>query len=122
MFPFNLVTDSFYVAGMEERAERSLREEVSNDQLCSLLKKLIFLLSSQQQPYFITHIRSYNVLPGFIAQSNAMKHLLAMTIQNTLPNVIEQAQINHVFLHQNTSALVKMSNISQNQASLNLKQ
>lgn len=37
MFPFNLVMDSFYVAGVVERAEGSLRKEVSNDQLYSLL-------------------------------------------------------------------------------------
>lgn len=37
-FPFNLVTDSFYVAGVVERAEGCLLETVSN-KLYDLLKK-----------------------------------------------------------------------------------
>ncbi|RLV92854.1 hypothetical protein DV515_00013626, partial [Chloebia gouldiae] len=69
-----------------ERAEGSLLKEVSNNQLYSLLKKLIFLLSIRQEPYFIMHIRPHSALPGFLAEGNAMAELPAMPIQNTLPN------------------------------------
>lgn len=45
------------------------------------------------------HIRSHSSLPGFLAEGNAMADLLAMPIQNTLPNVIEQARMSHAFYH-----------------------
>lgn len=62
------------------------------------------------------HICSHSSLPGFLAEGNAMADLLAMSIQNTLINVIEQARMSHAFYHQNAPALGRMFNISQNQA------
>lgn len=43
--PFNLVTDSVYVAGVTVRAEHALLREVSNPKLHSLLSRLVFLPS-----------------------------------------------------------------------------
>lgn len=51
--PFNLVTDSVYVAGIIERVENSFLKTVTSDQLYMLLKKLIFILFQRQHPYFI---------------------------------------------------------------------
>lgn len=54
--PFNLVTDSAYVAGIAMRAEHSFLREVSNKNLHCLLSKLIFLISHHKQPYHVLHV------------------------------------------------------------------
>lgn len=108
-FPFNLVTDSFYVAGVVERAKGALRKTVSNNKLHDLLKKLIFLLSFRKQPYFITHIRLHTSLPGFMTEGNTEADLLTIPIETTVLNILEQARISHIFYHQNAPALTLIS-------------
>ncbi|NXV62709.1 POK18 protein, partial [Molothrus ater] len=63
--PFNLVTDSAYVAGVVSRAENAVLQEVSNPTLYNLLSKLIQLVSHREQPFFVMHVRSHTDLPGF---------------------------------------------------------
>lgn len=73
--PLNLVTDLAYVAGIAERAEHSLLKEVSNPNLYSLLSKLVYLLSHQEQPYHILHVRSHTNLPGPNTEGNQREML-----------------------------------------------
>ncbi|NWV08069.1 PO113 protein, partial [Ptilonorhynchus violaceus] len=62
--PFNLITDSAYVAGVTARAEYAMLKEVSNPKIYSLLSKLVHLISHREQPYYVMHIRSHSALPG----------------------------------------------------------
>lgn len=59
--PFNLITDSAYVAGIVERAEASVLKETSNAELFQWLQQL-FLLDARQQPYFAMHVSSHMTL------------------------------------------------------------
>ncbi|NXE02441.1 POK11 protein, partial [Chaetorhynchus papuensis] len=63
--PFNLVSDSVYVAGVVSRAEQATLKEVKNPAIYSLLSKLIYLISHREQPFFVMHTRSHTDLPGF---------------------------------------------------------
>ncbi|NXP95086.1 POK18 protein, partial [Passerina amoena] len=63
--PFNLVTDSSYVAGVVSRAEEAVLQEVSNIPLYNLLSKLVTLVSRREQPFYVMHVRSHTNLPGF---------------------------------------------------------
>lgn len=114
--PFNLVTDSAYVADIIETAENSFLKTVSKDQLYSLLKILIFILSQRQHPYFVMHIHSHTSLPGFLVERKRQTDTLAMTIHTTIPNISEQARLSHAFFHQNGPALIRMFNITRDQA------
>ncbi|NWR12859.1 POK18 protein, partial [Paradoxornis webbianus] len=62
--PINIVTDSAYVAGVVSRAENAVLKKVSNTVIFNLLSKLIHLVSHQEQPYYIMHVRSHTDLPG----------------------------------------------------------
>lgn len=115
--PFNLVTDSAYVAGIAMRAEHALLKEVSNPILYQLMSKLIYLISHRKQPYHIMHVRSHTDLPGFIADGNRRADALAMAVQTAnVPNIFAQAKLSHAFFHQNVPALVRMFKLSKDQA------
>ncbi|KFO63230.1 hypothetical protein N302_03932, partial [Corvus brachyrhynchos] len=62
--PYNLVTDSVYVAGVTMRAENALLKEVSNKKIFGLLTKLICLISHREQTFYVMHVRSQTGLPG----------------------------------------------------------
>ncbi|TRZ05748.1 hypothetical protein HGM15179_021359, partial [Zosterops borbonicus] len=115
--PFNLVTDSAYVAGVVSRAEHSILQEVSNAALFQLLSKLIKLISLREHPFYIMHTRSYTELPGFIAEGNRRADALAAPVEMApLPNVFQQAKISHELFHQNAPGLVRRFNITHEQA------
>ncbi|OWK60377.1 Pol polyprotein, partial [Lonchura striata] len=121
--PFNLVTDSAYVAGVAERAEHALLKEVQNKQLFDLLTELIWLISHREQLYYIMHVRAHTDLPGAIAEGNRMADHLAMTsyysapaLSSTLPDIFAQARLSHAFFHQNAPALARQFKISKEQA------
>ncbi|NXB87454.1 POK6 protein, partial [Vidua chalybeata] len=122
--PFNLVTDSAYVAEIAERAEHALLQEIQNKTLHSLLSELIWLISHREQPYHIMHVRSHTDLPGEITEGNRRADLLAMMTNTTsssilrpiLPDVHMQAKLSHAFFHQNAPALSHQFKISKEQA------
>ncbi|KFO77685.1 hypothetical protein N303_04815, partial [Cuculus canorus] len=114
--PFNLVTDSAYVAGIVERAEASLLCDFSHPNLFALLQELIFPLDSCPHPYFVMHIRSHTSLPGFIAEGNRRANLLTLAVQ-VLPNRIAQAKLSHSFFHQNAGGLKRQFGLTSQQAS-----
>ncbi|KFO60866.1 hypothetical protein N302_07862, partial [Corvus brachyrhynchos] len=115
--PFNLITDSAYVAGVVSRAERALLKEVANPKIHNLLLKLIQLISHRKQLFYVMHVRSHTDLPGFIAEGNRRADALAMPIElANLPNRFQQAQLSHAMLHQNAPDLIRMFHLTRDQA------
>ncbi|NWZ02706.1 POK6 protein, partial [Loxia curvirostra] len=113
--PINLVTDSAYVTEIAERAEHALLQHVKNKKLFDLLSDLIWLLSHQEQPYHITHIRSHTDLPGPISEGNQIADHLAMAT-STSHETPRLPQLSHRFYHQNAPALRRQFKISVEQA------
>ncbi|XP_064260061.1 uncharacterized protein LOC135290081 [Passer domesticus] len=115
--PFNLITDSAYVAGVVSRAEGAILQEVSNNTLFVLLSKLIRLVSHRKQPFYVMHVRSHTELPGFIMEGNRRADALAAPAQMApLPKVFEQAKLSHQLFHQNAPGLVRQFKITREQA------
>ncbi|NXQ72194.1 POK11 protein, partial [Quiscalus mexicanus] len=115
--PFNLVTDSAYVAGVVSRAENAVLQEVSNIPLFNLLSKLVTLISHREQPFYVMHVRSHTDLPGFIAGGNRRADALATPVQVApLPDLFSQAKISHQQFHQNTPGLVRQFHLTREQA------
>uniref|UniRef100_A0A674HI78 Uncharacterized protein n=1 Tax=Taeniopygia guttata TaxID=59729 RepID=A0A674HI78_TAEGU len=131
--PFNLITDSAYVANVIKRIEGSVLKDVSNNDLCLWLTCLYRILSHRANPYFISHIRAHSGLPGFMAEGNSRADALASAASDeegsasvekstsvlaatTLPNTIEQAKLSHAFFHQNAQAIKRDFHISLEQA------
>uniref|UniRef100_A0A674GEA6 Uncharacterized protein n=1 Tax=Taeniopygia guttata TaxID=59729 RepID=A0A674GEA6_TAEGU len=116
--PFNLVTDSAYVAGIVSRAQDAFLQGVSNEALHKLLLKLIKLVSHQEQPFYVMHIRSHTNLPGFLAEGNRRADSLAAALAQVapLPDKFQQAKISHQFYHQNAPGLVRQFYLTRDQA------
>ncbi|RMC16204.1 hypothetical protein DUI87_08418 [Hirundo rustica rustica] len=115
--PFNLVTDSAYVAGVVSRAEQAILQEVSNIALYDLLSKLVKLVSHQEQPYFVMHTRSHTELLGFIAEGNRKADALAAPAEMApLLNIFEPAKLSHQLFHQNAPGLVRRFHLTREQA------
>ncbi|RMC19387.1 hypothetical protein DUI87_03997 [Hirundo rustica rustica] len=115
--PFNLVTDSAYVAGVVSRAEQVVLSEVSNSTLFNLLSKLVNLISHREQQFYVMHIRSHTDLPGFIAEGNRRADALAVPVEMApLPNIFGQAKISHQLFHQNAPGLVRQFHLTREQA------
>lgn len=87
--PFNLVTDSTYVAGVVSRAENAVSKEVSNPNLLKLLSRLVYLVSHWEQPFYVMHVRSYTELPGFITERNKRADAVATPAEMVnLPDIV----------------------------------
>ncbi|OWK51706.1 Pol polyprotein [Lonchura striata] len=116
--PFNLVTDSAYVAGVVSRAQDAILQGVSNDALNRLLSKLIRLVSHREQPFYVMHIRSHTDLPGFLAEGNRRADSLAAAPAQLapLPDKFQQAKISHQLYHQNAPGLVRQFHLTRDQA------
>ncbi|RMC20011.1 hypothetical protein DUI87_00857 [Hirundo rustica rustica] len=115
--PFNLVTDSAYVAGVVSRADQAILQEVPNIALYDLLSKLVRLVSHREQPYFVMHTRSHTDLPGFIAEGNRKADALAAPAEMApLPNIFMQAKLSHQLFHQNAPGLVHRFHLTWEQA------
>ncbi|KAF4795798.1 endogenous retrovirus group K member 6 Pol protein-like protein [Turdus rufiventris] len=115
--PFNLLTDSAYVAGIAMRAEYAALKEVSNPKLHQLVSALTCLISHRKQPNHIMHVRSHTDLPGFITEGNRKADALAMSAETTnIPNIFAQANLSHAFFHQNVPALIRLFKLPKDQA------
>ncbi|NXH14007.1 POK8 protein, partial [Bucco capensis] len=117
--PFNLVTDSAYVAGVVSRAENAVLREISNQTLFGLLSKLIYAISHREHPYFVMHIRSHTDLPGPIAEGNQRADSLAAAAAAAMvrsPDIFQQAKLSHQMFHQNVPGLVKQFHLKRDQA------
>ncbi|KFO65121.1 hypothetical protein N302_12555, partial [Corvus brachyrhynchos] len=114
--PFNLITDSAYVANIVKRIEGSVLKDVSKDSLYRYLTCLYSILQNRKSQYFVSHIRAHFSLPGFLAEGNARADELTVAVVNTLNNIFEQAKLSHAFFHQNAQALMQMFHLSRDQA------
>uniref|UniRef100_A0A674H708 Uncharacterized protein n=1 Tax=Taeniopygia guttata TaxID=59729 RepID=A0A674H708_TAEGU len=116
--PFNLVTDSAYVAGVVSRAQDAILQGVSNTALHNSLSKLIRLVSHREQPFYVMHIRSHTDLPGFLAEGNRHADSLAAAPMQMalLPDKFQQAKISHQLYHQNAPGLVRQFQLTCDQA------
>ncbi|NWZ87781.1 PO113 protein, partial [Poecile atricapillus] len=115
--PFNLVTNSAYVAGVVARAENAALKEVSNPQLFELLWKLIYAVSHRKQPFFVMHVQSHTELPGPVAEGNERADSLAAPVgMAQLPDVFQQAKLSHQMFRQNVPGLVHQFHLRRDQA------
>ncbi|RMC21829.1 hypothetical protein DUI87_02699 [Hirundo rustica rustica] len=106
--PFNLITDSAYVADIAQRLSCSVLKEVSNPALFDLLKALWCAIQARVHPYYVLHVRSHTNLPGFVAEGNARADKLANPAWAApQPDVLAQAKASHGFFHQNAHTLQK---------------
>lgn len=103
IFPL-ILSDSFYVAGIAEKAESTVLQEITNPLLFSYVQKLVFLLNNCKSSYFVMLVRSHKTLPGFIAEGNGQADLLILPVE-VLPNQFAQAKLSPSFFHQNAAAL-----------------
>ncbi|RMC20691.1 hypothetical protein DUI87_01543 [Hirundo rustica rustica] len=106
--PFNLVTDSAYVADIAQQLGHSVLKEFSNAALFHLLKTLWCAIQARVHPYYILHVRSHTNLPGFVAEGNARAEKLANPVWVApQPDTLAQAMASHEFFHQNAHTLQK---------------
>ncbi|NWW70052.1 POK6 protein, partial [Climacteris rufus] len=75
--PFNLVTDSAYVADIAQRLGYSVLKKVGNADLLNLLQTLWCVIQDQVHPYYVLHVRSHTNLPGSIVEGSARAEKLA---------------------------------------------
>ncbi|NXY15031.1 POK19 protein, partial [Atrichornis clamosus] len=115
--PFNLVSDSAYVADIAQWVDCSLVKGVNNPALFLLLKSLWSAIQGRTYPYYILHIPSHTTLPGFIAEGNSRADKLANPAWvSPQPNKIAQAKASHDFFHQSAGTLQKQFSLTPTQA------
>ncbi|RMC04095.1 hypothetical protein DUI87_19432 [Hirundo rustica rustica] len=115
--PFNLITDSAYVADIAQRLGCSVLKEVSNPALFYLLKALWCAIQARVHPYYVLHVRSHTNLPGFVAEGNARADKLANPAWVApQPDVLAQAKASHGFFHQNAHTLQKQFQLTATEA------
>ncbi|RMC03342.1 hypothetical protein DUI87_20538 [Hirundo rustica rustica] len=115
--PFNLITDSAYVADIAQRLSCSVLKEVSNPALFHLLKALWCAIQARVHPYYVLHVRSHTNLPGFVVEGNARADKLANPAWVApQPDVLAQAKASHGFFHQNTHTLQKQFHLTATEA------
>ncbi|RMC18164.1 hypothetical protein DUI87_05045 [Hirundo rustica rustica] len=105
--PFNLVTDSAYVADIAQQLGHSVLKEVSNAALFHLLKMLWCAVQAQVYPYYILHVRSHTNLPGFVAEGVNPRGLRALEIwQTDVTQVAEFGRLKYVHVTVDTFSSV----------------
>lgn len=115
--PFNLVTDSAYVADIAQRLGHSVLKEVSNPALFHLLKALWCAIQARVHPFYVLHVRSHTNLPGFIVEGNARADKLANPAWVApQPDTLAQAKASHGFFHQNAHTLQKQFQLTPTEA------
>ncbi|RMC04374.1 hypothetical protein DUI87_19195 [Hirundo rustica rustica] len=115
--PFNLITDSAYVADIAQQLGCSVLKEVSNPALFNLLKALWCAIQARVHPYYVLHVRSHTNLPAFVAEGNARADKLANPAWVApQPDVLVQAKASHGFFHQNAHALQKQFQLTATEA------
>ncbi|NXP39442.1 POK8 protein, partial [Leiothrix lutea] len=115
--PINLVTNSAYVAGVVSRAEQAVLKKIENEHLFRLFSKLIYLVSHQEHPFYVMHVRSHTDLPGEIAEGNRQVDSLAAPVEKArLPDIFQQAKLSHQQFHQNVPGLICQFQLTRSQA------
>ncbi|RMC12182.1 hypothetical protein DUI87_11318 [Hirundo rustica rustica] len=101
--PFNLITDSAYVADIAQRLSCSVLKEVSNPALFDLLKALWCAIQARVHPYYVLHVRSHTNLPGFVAEGVNPRGLKALELwQTDVTQVAEFGRLKYVHITMDT--------------------
>ncbi|NXW51656.1 POK18 protein, partial [Nyctiprogne leucopyga] len=109
----NIVTDSQYVCNMVQRIDGALLRGVNKQALFGLLKRLWFAISERHFPFYILHVCSHTMLPGFITERNCHADLLtAPAWASPVPDIAQQAIRSHQFFHQGARALAGQFGVS----------
>lgn len=122
--PFNLYTDSAYIAHSIPLLETVpfIKPSTTAFQLFSQIQQLILARSS---PFFVAHIRAHSSLPGALAEGNALvdaatqpSSILAMAaiFSSSSPSPLEKAQRAHALHHLNAQSLRHKFSITRDQA------
>ncbi|NXD88512.1 POK7 protein, partial [Halcyon senegalensis] len=115
--PFNLVTDSAYVADIAQRLGYSVLKEVSNPALFHLLQTLWRAIQARVHPYYVLHVRSHTNLPGFVAEGNKRADKLANPAWVApQPDTLAKAKASYGFFHQNAHTLQKQFQLTPTEA------
>lgn len=109
--PFNLYTDSKYVANLFPAIETALLSGKSP--ILPLLQQLQMVIQQRKEKFYIGHIRGHSGLPGPLAHGNAMADLLT---QAPIIGSVSEAQSSHALHHQNARALKLMFHLTREQA------
>ncbi|KAJ7409103.1 endogenous retrovirus group K member 18 Pol protein-like protein [Pitangus sulphuratus] len=112
--PLNVITDSCYAVGLVSLLEASFLRDINNPCLLAEICTIWFLVNHRKFDFYIMHVRSHTDLPGPIVEGNQKADAAAMTV--TVPKVLEQAKISHLFFHQNARSLKRQLQITMNQA------
>ncbi|NWZ36860.1 POK8 protein, partial [Brachypodius atriceps] len=108
--PFNLATDSAYVADIAQLLGYSVLKDLSNAAVFHLLKTLV-------HPYYVLHDRSHTNLPGFVAEGNVRADKLANPAWVApQPDTLAQAKASDGFFHQNAHTLQKQFQLTPTEA------
>ncbi|RMC20892.1 hypothetical protein DUI87_01745 [Hirundo rustica rustica] len=95
--PFNLITDSAYVAYIAQQLGCSVLKEVSNPALFDLLKALWCAIQARVHPYYVLHVQSHTNLPGFVAEGVNPRGLKALALWLTdVTQVAEFGRLKYV--------------------------
>lgn len=100
--PFNLYTDSYYVAQSVDKLETIASIKTQNKEIQGLFIQTQTLIRQRTNPCFIGHIRAHSGLPGRLTEGNTTADQLTKLV--ALTNV-ELAEQSHKLHHQNSRSL-----------------
>ncbi|NXK11736.1 PO113 protein, partial [Herpetotheres cachinnans] len=112
--PVNLVTDSFYVAGIIAKLDHSMIKNMENPFLMAELRMLWSLIDQRKRDFYVMHVQSHTDLPDPIMEGNQLADFYTMSA--VVPNGFEQAKLSRSFYHQNARALKWQFQLTMTQA------
>ncbi|KFP23492.1 hypothetical protein N325_08510, partial [Colius striatus] len=107
--PLNIVTDSFYVAGIAQRIEDARIKDVRNRCLFDLLRAMQAAIRQRTSPYCVIHIRSHKYDIGLGAGNARADKLVALEVP---VNKFNQTREAHATFHQNARGLRRSFDLS----------
>lgn len=111
--PFNLYTDSHYVAQSIDKLETITSIKTHNNEIQSLFIQIQTLIRRRTYPCVIGHIRAHSGLPGPLTKVNATADQLTKLV--ALTNV-ELATQSHKLHHQNSQSLQRQFQLTKEAA------
>lgn len=113
--PFNLYTDSAYIAFSLPLLETVPHIKPSSNAV-PLFCELQQLITKRHHPFFIGHLRAHSDLPGPLAQGNALADANTRLALPVLTDPLTRAQQSHALHHLNARTLRLLYKITRDQA------
>nr|WOC29362.1 pol protein [Desmodus rotundus endogenous retrovirus] len=113
--PFNLYTDSAYIAQSVPLLETVPFIKPSTN-ATPLFTKLQNLILQRQHPFYIGHLRAHLDLPGPLTEGNALADVATQTICPILTDPVTEATQAHTLHHLNAHTLRLLYKITRDQA------